>query len=163
MRLAVERAEAAGVEQDGAVDTADLHAVINLRIVKLQARSLIHRSCLPEDTLDDVRTKLAELENEVGKDPSHSILRMIRLPQWDIAVGGAEPRLAVCQELSISVRHAVSGETLTVVRPFERAAQRAQCRDISADQVRARPSDTPAYLREHVLRATGMGLRKGVH
>ena len=50
-----------------------------------------------------------------------------------------------------------------MVRPFERAAQRAQCRDISADQVRARPSDTPAYLREHVLRATGMGLRKGVH
>ncbi|CAE7654539.1 HET-E1 [Symbiodinium sp. CCMP2592] len=74
LRLAVERAEAAGVEQD---------------------------------TLDDVRTKLAELENEVGK------------------------------ELSISVRHAVSGETLTVVR--------------------ARPSDTPAYLREHVLRATGDG------
>ena len=30
------------------------------------------------------------------------------------------------------------------------------------DQVRARPSDTPAYLREHVLRATGMGLRKGL-
>eukprot|EP00439_Symbiodinium_sp_Y106_P042471 s1244_g5.t1 len=44
---------------------------------------------------------------------------------------------AFSQELSISVRHAVSGETLTVVR--------------------ARPSDTPAYLREHVLRATGDG------
>eukprot|EP00434_Breviolum_minutum_P001765 symbB.v1.2.001562.t1/scaffold70.1/size352959/12 len=74
LRLAVERAEAAGVE---------------------------------EDTLEDVRTKLAELENEVGK------------------------------ELSISIRHAVSGETLTVVR--------------------ARPSHTPSYLREHVLRATGDG------
>lgn len=74
LRLAVERAEAAGVE---------------------------------EDTLDDVRTKLAELENEVGK------------------------------ELSISINHAVSGETLTVVR--------------------ARPSHTPGYLREHVLRATGEG------
>jgi len=72
LRLAVERAEAAGVEQD---------------------------------TLDDVKTKLAELEQEV------------------------------CKELSLTIRHAVSGDSIA--------------------SVRARNSDTASYLRETLLRMAG--------